>query len=442
MRAGVMIRKITARIGICSFSVIGLALACTGGCAQSTTVDGIPISLPGAVFSMAVGEFSSDADVFENGVNSSFSQANSAPLTPGQTLLIAGEISSLDDVDMFNVGPLEAGTRITVDVNGVIVDTQVTLFDENGEFFAFNDDRNFEEGNIDPLIDHVLRYSTTATYIAVEMDFGAKLSENHNLSGYEIHVTAEPGEPIPPTQPQNLVINFEGSSFVAIKDFYYGPVPVFDPYLIHMDYEGLRDVFINEIMQKVRDDFAGYNVFVYRSTDADVPWPNVSTIHVGGANPGLFGIANNVDDYNAVTVEEGIVYAESFAALIRNNNAPSTMEMAQAIANVVTHEAGHLLGLHHTILNPVEIMQTTSTSEELMLDEAFGTTRLDNHGVGKQNARKRLLQSVGGSTSVLSKPLPNLKPYIEAARHAQATNATIFEKSLFGSCRCGQCTTK
>jgi hypothetical protein len=411
-----------------------LALAAMAGC--TSTSDDLPSPLPGAVFQIDVGAFQPVADNDNNG----FSGAVPVTLTSGQAVVIEGEIADTEDVDVYDLGSLPAGTQITVDVTAQsTLDTQITLFDESQALIDFNDDRNIDAGEQDPKIDHVLRFNVQQAYLAIEQDFVAKLNGNASVGRYSIAITTTPGQEIPPVRLQNLVVNFDGASSVTIEDYYSGSLPPFDPYLIDPSYEQQRDAMITLIMDAVRKDYEGFGVQVYRSSDPDVPWPDVTVVHVGGANPDLYGIANTVDDYNADLQEEAIVYAETFAYLIRSGDVPTTQEMSQAIANVITHESGHLLGLHHTMLNPGEIMQTTSTSPELLLDEAFGVARLDYHALGNQDAIKRLFYTVGGDPSVLTAPPLDTLRNKQAAAMARAKGLPVFDKSMFGTCRCRQC---
>ncbi|MFQ5592347.1 MAG: matrixin family metalloprotease, partial [Phycisphaerae bacterium] len=76
---------------------------------------------------------------------------------------------------------------------------------------------------------------------------------------------------------------------------------------------------------------------------------------------------------------------------------PSAAEMSTAIANVASHEVGHLLGLAHTA-DSLGIMDVTASLSELLADQDFRRSPLyyEVFPIGHQDAIQTLVDTVGG----------------------------------------------
>ena len=92
---------------------------------------------------------------------------------------------------------------------------------------------------------------------------------------------------------------------------------------------------------------------------------------------------------------EAIIFTDTFAAF--NELRPSVEEMGQAIANVTSHEIGHLLGLIHTT-DEIGIMDVTGSLRDLLGDQTFRRSPIYSavFPIGAQDAVQSLMASVGG----------------------------------------------
>jgi hypothetical protein len=124
------------------------------------------------------------------------------------------------------------------------------------------------------------------------------------------------------------------------------------------------------VLGAVRRDFARWpRVSIREGGLPEHPLDNV--VVVGGRAQGgaLLGLADAVDAGDGRSDERAVVFAESLVGLL---HAPSEEEAAQAIANTVSHEIGHLLGFAHAKRRGgSDIMFPGVRDDEAGLEQAF-----------------------------------------------------------------------
>lgn len=105
-----------------------------------------------------------------------------------------------------------------------------------------------------------------------------------------------------------------------------------------------KDAAKAAVLAAVRADFARWpGVRVEMGESHEHPDGNVVFVGDMDATGGLLGIAEKVDSGDATHDDRAVV----FAASIASSSGSSDGERLQAIANVVSHEIGHLLGFSH-----------------------------------------------------------------------------------------------
>lgn len=343
-----------------------------------------------ATLGSVVVDFDAEPTYLEAGNNHLFELAEPVAVRARQQV-ISGNVETPNDVDVFALGPVDAGDRVIVSMTTApSLRGAIAVFDETGSTLLVNDHLNVYLGIQAPFIDVVFRRPAGQCYVAVTATPGF-----NTLGEYVLGATIEPNRPIPGPSADTFILDFAGAQNVRIGGRSPINIPAFDAADIDARYAGMTDVMIEEIVRLTREDFVGLNLTILSTSEGDRPGGSTSRLHFGAVDSALLGVAEGVDEYNAQTGQRGIVYTESFAAFLRLNPTPS--EMAQAIANVASHEIGHLLGLVHTE-DSSDIMDVTASLNQLLRDQTFGRSPIYRivFPIGFQDSLQLMLDSVGG----------------------------------------------
>ncbi|MGQ9651672.1 MAG: matrixin family metalloprotease [Phycisphaerae bacterium] len=365
-----------------------VVLACLVGC--------LPLDFSGwedQVLSFPAPQPLSGPQISEVEPNDDMTAAN-VVIFDGQVTLV-GSIAAKDsfDFDVFALGPAEAGDRVVAELAASAgSDVVLGLFDDGFNLLAYVD---YSRGTAAPgRIDLVLRESVDTLYAIAGT---RSLSEATRLYNVGISVTPKVG--VPASNPQMVVLNFIGASGVRIGRQAPVNVPPFNVAAIDPRFEGKTDEVIQSVLAMVREDYAGLDVDFYLAGDPNIPAGDLTVIHFGTYSDRYLGLADNVDAFNRDGTQNAIIYTDTFSLF--NVLRPTQEQIAQVLANVASHELGHLLGLRHTA-DIHDIMDITASARQMLNDQWHKVADLHSSimAIGYQDAPTMLSWCVGGTPPV------------------------------------------
>ncbi len=364
--------------------------------------------------------------------NGAFAQGIVAVYDGGGVARLQGSVSSVGDLDVFLLGALAPGDRVIVDADttGSVLDVTVAMFDAFGRLVVNNDDRGGPGSRaLDSFTDLVVRHAGDQAFLVVTH---SPFADAGTFTGsYFIDVQITGPVTVPEPVAQVLLLNFAGGLVDA--PILGNPVlPPFDGGDIDRIYRGQTQTIKDMIVSVMEQNFARFAVIIVTSDDPPLPSGTLlTTVHFGGFDPGAFGVAENVDLYNADFCDDAIIFAESFDPRFFSLS-PTAGEMGIAIGNVASHEAGHLLGLNH-VDDDLALMDDQSAADVFLTNQEFIEALLspDIMTIGTQDAALLLDEIVGPRSATQRLPLDvvfEVAPPSVDPRRSPATRATRIVK--------------
>jgi hypothetical protein len=282
---------------------------------------------------------------------------NAAPPPAGVSRDFSDSLGPDRDYRLFELGSGRTGDAWSVSLGGVFSGPFVVVLLDADQDLLMRTYMSFTK----PL-QHVLREDTDQLYLGIMSPIGGP------GGGFRMNATLETGQSVPAPAPQVVWVNFGGGQNVRVHRRDPISFAPFNGAMIDEAYAGHTQEMKNVILQEMRADYASYNILILSSDDQPPPTGPHSTVHFGGDEAGLLGLADNVDDYNQNLTQNAVVYIENFAPYWTMQLTPD--EMAVMVANVASHEVGHLLGLYHT-KDPDDLMDTTGSAWDLAENQSF-----------------------------------------------------------------------
>lgn len=325
---------------------------------------------------------------------------------------LVGEIPSQRqgiDVDYYNLGPMQAGDRITLEVVTPEEDlkTVAAVFDADGKLFEIRMAETTDAGIVDPRFDQVIRHDSTSYYLVL-----SRASRGGLIGGpYEVRVVIQRGGVVPTPQRQVVWLNFDGGSVTLPEQGTINLGP-FDPADIDPIYAGQNATVREWIVRTVRQDYARYAVTVLSSDETAAPTDGpYSTVYFGGYDPRSLGKAiSGTDFYNADPSDVAVVFTGRFTEDLFTVQ-PDARGLGTAIGNVASHEIGHLLGLSH-VHSATDLMNGYDAPDNLLGDQRFKDSLLSlsifpvNDLLIGQDGHLLLTETVGRVGSVADAEVP------------------------------------
>ncbi len=279
---------------------------------------------------------------------------------------ITGDMKPLNDRDCYFLGELRRGDVVTVDLDGLgagltLAGGAVSILRHLPQGWVAYASQCLTDGFVDSHLSFPIRHS--GEYVLEVNSYSSKSGITiYQMNGtYSIDVAIEtPFDPwgtLP--SPQTVFLDFGVSENTP-----WGHVEPFDAGQLDLDSARTGEL-VASIVDKVKKDFTQFsNIVITSNQPAGVDYSRVS---VGLA---WWIVDPDVDDWNLNYSDEGLVNSYSFWEM-RHYGLDA---VAQAMANTISHQAGHLLGLQHAV-SYRGLMNDVRGAAYWTQDQSFGKGR-------------------------------------------------------------------
>ncbi|MCH8054089.1 MAG: hypothetical protein IH895_08525, partial [Planctomycetes bacterium] len=213
----------------------------------------------------------------------SFGEPRPTELEPGGVTSFSGELLDAGEVDVWDLGPVETGTRLEVELQGFGANFSIGLFDQDYLVRMISHDRYNSK---DPrAILHVAQRVEGMLLVVASDPFEA------STGPYTVQVTQSTDADVILPGTQTVVLNFSGGSFVSIGSVTIPQVTPFDAADLHPDWSEFTTPMKDIVMDSMRRVYDGLDVEFYFSDDPQAPRGGVTTVYSGAEDSNNVGLA-------------------------------------------------------------------------------------------------------------------------------------------------------
>jgi len=314
--------------------------------------------------------------------NDNFGIAQKISLDNNSTTEISGTLSSSNDIDMFDIGSLTAGTKLDVEIKSIDSPTQqsvtIALFD-NEDDIARLEDVEVSASVYKTAFTHIIQKSGIY-YLGIS-------AENSYISGsFDYTIRVDKSSASTPTSSSQVVyLDFDGADNIVLDGDLFSHLAPLSSATGSYDDKQVADMIVDMVEQ----DYDDLNIQFVSSYYNSPPTITHTAIYITGNDDEYLGLSEHIDWYNDDHSDCAIIFAGAF-----NANELTLTEYAQSIANVASHELGHLLGLIHTD-DDTEIMDEATPFSLLEEDQNFHRAPIIDFPIGYQDALDLLNMILG-----------------------------------------------
>jgi hypothetical protein len=318
--------------------------------------------------------------ISETEPNDTFAGAQPASVAVGQPVHIEGTFKGGHDLDIYSIGTYKTGDTITVDLAGQSLfgsNATIALFDQDEDVAVMDNGATSSSSSQSAS----LTVRKAGTYYLALAEDASMYSATY---GYSALVQVNSAA-VPAPAKQIVYLNYGGAPSVQIGTDVFNPVLPFSALEFGADTQNIA----GRITSRVQADYAHLDIEVLSSYDVEEPSVPHSVVFVSGSRSDFYGLADDVDWYNAVATDRAVIFAGLLA-----DDGLTTDQFVDGTANVVSHELGHLVGLAHTV-DHSELMDQETPLRLLVQPQDFHRAPLAEFPVGFEDTLQLLQFALG-----------------------------------------------
>lgn len=252
-----------------------------------------------------------DLPFLDGDENYVFRKATALPLASTDWLEFEGRIDIRSDLDLFELGPLSPGDRLLIDVQpgSSSLDLVAAVFDSREYLHAYNDDRQPDGSDLNPLLDFVIRGDADTYFLGITPYVDCGTTGTYRVT---VRITRDEGVPSP--EAQVVFLDWNGGQNIVIENVGTFDLTPFDAGDLG-SYGDRTEEMKDRIQDIVEQRYAAYNLILMNSDDHAVPAVPHTTVYFGGQHSQAFAIAEQIDTMNENASDNAIVFTESYRSV-------------------------------------------------------------------------------------------------------------------------------